>query len=97
MMPTPLEALLVYTVVAFCALYSIWMFLPARLKQRAAQALMAKFTRLQNSRILRSAAQQTAGCGSGCSTCGSSQAAAPGQPVQEHKVRWTLGRRPPPR
>lgn len=95
-MPTPLEALLVYTVVAFCALYSVWMFLPARLKQRVARALMAKFTRLQNSRTLQSAAQPSAGCGSGCSTCGSNQAAAaPGQPVQEHKVRWTPGRRPP--
>lgn len=92
MMPLPLEALLVYTVVAFCALYSIWMFLPARLKQRAARALMAKFTRLQNFRILRSAAQEPSGCGSGCGTCSSSQA-APGQPGQEHKVRWVPGRR----
>lgn len=96
-MPTPLEALLVYTVVAFCALYSVWMFLPVRLKQRAARALMAKFTRLQNSRTLQSVAQPSEGCGSGCSTCGSNQAAAPGQPVQEHKVRWTQKRRSPPR
>ncbi len=95
MMPTPLEALLVYTVVAFCALYSVWMFLPARLKQRVARALMAKFTRLQASRTLQTLAQPPSGCSSGCGTCSSSQAAATtGQPVQEHKVRWTPGRRP---
>jgi hypothetical protein len=95
MMPLPLEALLVYTVVAFCALYSVWLFLPARLKQRAARALMAKFTRLQASRTLQTLAQPPSGCSSGCRTCSSSQAAAPGQPVQEHKVRWTPGRQPP--
>ena len=93
MMPLPLEALLVYTVVAFCALYSVWMFLPARLKQRAARALMAKFTRLQNFRMLRSAAQQPAGCDSGCGNCGSNQKAS-GQPEQEHKVRWAPRHRP---
>lgn len=93
-MSTLLEALVVYTVVAFCAAYSVWMFLPARVKRRAARALLAKFTRLQNSPALQAAAQQPSSCGTGCGTCSSNQAAAPGQPVQEHKVRRTPGRCP---
>jgi hypothetical protein len=83
MMPTPLEALLVYAVVILCALYCVWAFLPAALKRRMARALLALSPRLGTSRRLQKLSQDSAGCGSGCDNCGSS----PAQAVQEHKVQ----------
>lgn len=82
MMPTPLEALLVYAVVTLCALYCLWAFCPANLKRRAAAALMTRFARLRSSRKLQSLAQKQGGCGAGCGDCGSS----PAKPAGEHKV-----------
>lgn len=90
-----LEALAVYTVVGLCAAYCLWIFLPAGLKQRAARALMARSGRLQASRILQALAQPAAGCGSGCSGCGS-EAAVPGQAPRVHRIRWTRKPGPPP-
>ena len=83
MMPTPLEALLVYAVVMACALYCLWVFLPASLKRRAAHALIQRSPRLAASRRLQKLARDAGGCGSGCDNCGSS----PAQPVQQHKVQ----------
>lgn len=83
MMPTPLEALLVYAVVVFCALYCVWAFLPASLKRRAATALVKRSPRLAASRRLQKLSQGDSGCGSGCDTCGSN----PAKPVQAHKVQ----------
>lgn len=83
MMPTPLEALLVYAVVILCALYCVWAFLPGALKRRMARALLALSPRLATSRRLKKLSQDSTGCSSGCDNCGSS----PAQPVQEHKVQ----------
>jgi hypothetical protein len=81
MMPTPLEALLVYAVVMGCALYCLWMFLPASLKRRAAQGLMRLSPRLAVSSRLKKLALDTGGCGSGCDNCGSAA------PQRDHKVQ----------
>ena len=83
MMPTPLEALLVYAVVMGCALYCLWVFLPADLKRRAAGRLMRLWPRLGASRRLQKLTRDPGGCGSGCDNCGSANAAAP----REHKVQ----------
>jgi hypothetical protein len=80
-----LEALLVYAVVVLSAAYCLWAFLPARLKRRVAQALMARATRLQASRTLQALAQQQAGCSSGCGGC-SNGAVRPGHRVSEHTI-----------
>lgn len=87
MMPTPLEALLVYTVVMGCALYCLWAFLPASLKRRAAQGLMRLSPRWDASRRLQKLAQDAGGCGSGCDNCGSAK------PPREHKVQLLRRRR----
>ncbi|MFI5445419.1 DUF6587 family protein [Polaromonas sp. UC242_47] len=81
MMTIPLQSLVVYTVVALCAVYSVWIFLPASLKRRIATALMASSSRLRSSRRLQTLAQKQGGCGSGCDSCG------PAKPVQEHKIQ----------
>jgi len=78
-----LQDLLVYAVVALCALYSLWVFLPAVLKRRLAAALMARSARLAGWRFLQRAAQQPGGCGSGCGSCDS----PPATPAHEHKVQ----------
>jgi hypothetical protein len=80
-----LEALLVYTLVVLCAAYSLWAFLPARLKRRAAVALMASSGRLRASRALQALAQQQAGCGAGCDSCSGS--AKPAHAATEHKIQ----------
>jgi hypothetical protein len=90
-----LEALAVYTLVLLCAAYSLWIFLPAGLKQRAARALMARSGRLQASRTLQALAQPAVGCASGCSGCGS-EAAVPGQTARVHTIRWARKPGPPP-
>lgn len=90
-----LEALAVYTVVVLCAAYCLWIFLPTGLKQRAARALMARSGRLQASRTLQALAQPAAGCGSGCSACGS-EAAVRGQAPRVHRIRWARKSGPPP-
>jgi hypothetical protein len=81
MMTLPLQSLVVYVVVALCAVYSVWMFLPASLKRRIATALMARSSRLRSSRRLQTLAQKQGGCGSGCDSCG------PAKPVREHKIQ----------
>ncbi|MDP1565923.1 MAG: hypothetical protein Q8L91_06610 [Polaromonas sp.] len=81
MMPTPLEALLVYAVVLGCALYCLWVFLPAPLKRRAASRLMRLSPRLVASHRLQKLTRDPGGCGSGCNNCGSAQ------PPREHKVQ----------
>ena len=81
MMPTPLEALLVYAVVLLCALYCLWMFLPASLKRRAVQGLMRVSPRLALSSRLQKLAQEPGGCRSGCTNCGSAK------PRREHKIQ----------
>lgn len=81
MMPTPLEALLVYAVVLCCALYCLWVFLPGSLKRRAAHRLMRLSPRLGASRRLQKLARDPGGCGSGCNNCGSAK------PPREHKVQ----------
>ncbi|MDO9361256.1 MAG: hypothetical protein Q7T70_19980 [Polaromonas sp.] len=78
----PLQDLLVYAVVALCALYSLWMFLPAAVKRRLAAALMARSKRLAGWRFLQRAAQQPGGCGTGCDSCDS-----PVKPARDHKVQ----------
>lgn len=83
MMPTPLEALLVYAVVILCALYCVWAFMPASLKRRTARALMKLSPRLATSSRLQKLALDAGGCGSGCDNCGSN----PAKPVQTHKVQ----------
>ncbi len=89
MMPTPLEALLVYAVVLGCALYCLWAFLPASLKRRAAGRLMRLSPRLGASQRLQKLARHTGGCGSGCDNCGSARAPA----QREHKVQLLRRRR----
>ncbi|MBA3595143.1 MAG: hypothetical protein H0W47_15335 [Polaromonas sp.] len=81
MMPTPIEALLVYAVVLGCALYCLWVFLPASLKRRAAHYLLTRSPRLGTSRHLQKVARNPGGCGSGCDNCGSAR------PQREHKVQ----------
>lgn len=83
-MMATLQDLLVYALVALCALYSVWVFLPAALKRRAAAALMQHSPRLAASRRLQKLSQQGGGCASGCGDCGSS----PAKPVLAHKVRF---------
>jgi hypothetical protein len=85
MMPTPLEALLVYALVMACALYCLWAFLPAAIKRRAAQRLMRLSPHLAASRRLQKLALEPGGCGSGsgCGNCGSGSTA----PQREHKVQ----------
>ncbi|RZJ26510.1 MAG: hypothetical protein EOO54_02555 [Haliea sp.] len=78
----PLQNLVVYAVVAVCALYSLWIFLPAALKRRLAAALMARSQRLAGWRFLQRAAQPAGGCGSGCGSCDS-----PAPPAREHRVQ----------
>lgn len=90
MMPPSLVAWVVYAVVALCAAYSFWMFLPGSLKRRIATALMASMPRLRASHRLQKLAAQGGGCRSGCDSCGSSPA---NQPAHEHKVQ--LFRRAP--
>ena len=81
-----IEALLVYTLVALCAAYCLWAFLPASLKRRAAAWLMTRFKGLQDSRTLRALAQQQAGCSSGCGSC-SKGAVRSTQRVSEHTIK----------
>lgn len=81
MTSTPLEALVVYTMVIACALYCLWMFMPAPLKRRAVRALVKLSPRLAASRRLQKTALDTGGCGSGCDNCGSAK------PPREHKVQ----------
>jgi hypothetical protein len=83
MMPTPLEALLVYALVLACALYCLWAFLPAAIKRRAARRLMRLSPRLAASRRLQKLASDPGGCGTGCDNCGSS----PAKPGRQHKVQ----------
>ncbi|GEM_PF-6810250 len=80
------EALLVYTLVALCAMYCLWTFLPASLKRRAAAWLMTRFTGLQDSRTLRTLAQQQAGCSSGCDSCSQSVGRST-QRASEHTIK----------
>ncbi len=94
MMPPSLQDLVVYVVVALCAAYCVWLFMPAALKRLAAQALLSRFPRLGASRRLRSAARAKSNCGSACSGCASaSPSPASGQ---QHKVHWVKERRSPP-
>lgn len=81
MMSLLLQSLLVYTVVALCAVYSLWVFLPAGLKRRLATDLMVRSSRLRSWRALQVLAQKQGGCGSGCDSCD------PAKPVQEHKIQ----------
>ena len=81
MMPTPLEALLVYSVVMACALYCLWVFLPASLKRRAAVWLMRLSPRLAVSSRLKQLARSPGGCSAGCDNCGSAA------PQRERKVQ----------
>ena len=71
--------------VAVCAVYTLGLLLPGSLKRRAAQALMARFPRLQRSARLQKLAAQGGGCGSGCDSCGSNPAK---RPTGEHKVQF---------
>lgn len=64
-----IEALLVYALVALCAAYCLWVFLPAGLKQRAAAWLMTRFTGLRDARALQTLTRQQGGCSSGCGGC----------------------------
>lgn len=93
MTPTPLEALVVYAVVALCAGYCVWLFMPAGMRRRMANALLRRFPRLEASTTLQTAAQDSAGCGSSCGNCASTGARPP---AQEHKVHWAKRRRSPP-
>lgn len=93
MMPTPLEALVVYAVVALCAVYCVWLFMPAGIKRRMTDALLRRFPRLQASSTLQAAARDPAGCGSACGNCASAGARPP---AQQHKVHWAKKRRAPP-
>lgn len=95
MMPLPLEALVVYAVVALCATYCVWVFMPAAMKRRAATALLRGLPRLGSWRKLQAMTKEPAGCGSGCGNCGSAAGATP-PPAREHKVRWASQRRLPP-
>jgi hypothetical protein len=81
MMSIPLQSLVVYVVVALCAVYSVWLFLPASLKRRIATALMARSSRLRSSRRLQALAKKQSGCGSGCDSC------SPAKPVREQKIQ----------
>jgi hypothetical protein len=65
-----LQTLLVYAVVACCALYAAWTVAPASLRRLVATALMARSRYLRASRRWQAWAQQKGGCGSGCSGCG---------------------------
>ena len=76
MMGAVLQSLLVYAVVACCAVYAAWTLAPASLKRLVATALMARSPTLRASRRWQAWAQQKGGCGSGCSGCASG--AAPG-------------------
>ena len=76
-----MQDLLVYALVGLCAVYSVWLFLPASLKRRAAQALIARSPGLAASRWLQKMAQQTGG--SGCDSCSN----APTKAVNEHKIQ----------
>ncbi len=87
MMPTPLEALLVYAIVMACALYCLMAFLPAAMKRHAARRLMRLSLRLAASPRLQKLALDPGGCGSGCGNCGSAA------PQREHKVQL-VRRRP---
>ena len=87
MMPTPVEALVVYAVVALCAAYCVWVFMPAGIKRRAATALLRRIPRLGSSRKLQAMTKEPGGCGSGCGNCGSA-AGATRPPTREHKVHW---------
>jgi len=79
-----MQDLVVYAVVALCTVYSVWVFLPASLKRRAAAALMASTPRLRTSSRLQKLAAQGGGCGTGCDNCGSSAA----KPTADgHKIR----------
>lgn len=69
-----LQSLLVYAVVACCAVYAAWTLAPAGLKRLVADALMARSRYLRSSRRWQTWAQQKGGCGSGCSGCGSAAA-----------------------
>ncbi|OOG44474.1 hypothetical protein B0B52_06950 [Polaromonas sp. A23] len=92
-MPTQLEAVVVYTVVAFCAVYCVWLFMPATMKRWMANALLRRFPRLQAWSTLQAATRDPAGCGSACGNCASAGARPP---AQEHQVHWAKKRRSPP-
>lgn len=81
-----IEALLVYALVALCAAYCLWIFLPAGLKRRAAAWLMTRFTGLRDSRALQALARQQGGCSSGCSGC-SKGGIKPIRRVGEHPIK----------
>jgi hypothetical protein len=85
MTPTPLEALVVYAVVALCTGYCVWLFMPAGMRRWMANALLRRFPRLEASSTLQAAARDSAGCGSACGSCASAGARPP---AQEHKVHW---------
>ncbi len=87
MMDTALQALLVYAVVACCAVYAAWTLAPASLKRLVASALMARSHYLRSSRRWQAWAQQKGGCGSGCSGCGSGAAPASGK-TKSAKIRF---------
>jgi len=93
MMPTALEAVVVYAVVALCAVYCVWLFMPAAMKRWMAHALLRRFPRLEASTTLQAATRDPAGCGSACGNCASAGARTP---VQERKVHWVKRRRLPP-
>jgi len=93
MIPTPLEALVVYAVVALCTVYCVWLFMPVGMKRWTASALLHRFPRLGALRTLQAATRDPAGCGSGCGNCAGAGTPAP---AQEHKVHWTKKRCNPP-
>ncbi|MGH8819662.1 MAG: DUF6587 family protein [Rhodoferax sp.] len=73
------QALLVYVVVACCAVYAAWTLAPASLKRLVVTALMARSKYLRSSRRWQAWAQQKGGCGTGCSGCSGGAARTPAE------------------
>ncbi len=70
-----LENTVVFGLVALCAAYSLWAFLPVALKRSTATVLVNSGLPLGifAARVNKLIAQDT-GCGSGCGSCSSSSA-----------------------
>ena len=68
-----LENTVVFGLVALCAAYSLWAFLPVALKRSAATVLVNSGLSLGIfSAYARKLIAQDEGCGSGCGSCSSS-------------------------
>lgn len=86
---TLLQSLVVYALVACCAVYAAWVLSPAALKRFVANVLMARSRRLSTSRRLQALARQEGGCGTACSGC-----ADPARPsVAKPPKIWIVRRR----